>query len=130
MLRSLLLASAIALLSSCGGPAAPPGPSVAPIGSVGPAPVRSGPKREPSAETMKHWPFRGQPELVVYADLRGFLQTDVMKDIVPGLLSLAKTSLSDEQVTCIRELSAAVREVLVGANDELGVLGIVRFDPT
>jgi hypothetical protein len=118
----------IVLACACGGTPPPAGPSVAPIGSVAPTPVKSGPRREPSAAIKKYWPFRERAEMVVYADLEGLLHTDLMKDIVPGMLAIGKASLTQTQHGCARDLVASLREVLVGANDDLGVIAIVRYD--
>src|SRR5262245_43342177 len=101
MLRRILAVLFVVLLA-CRGTPPPAGASVAPIGSVAPAPVRSGPRREPSAAIKKYWPFRERAEMVVYADLEGLMKTDLMKDIVPGLLAIGKTSLSQTQHGCAR----------------------------
>src|SRR5262249_8702596 len=52
------------------------------------------------------------------------------RGLVPGLLALAKSSATGAQLACIRDATAAAREILAGANDEMGAVVVVRFDAT
>lgn len=117
------LSFACACSPSTEAPIAPRTPARA--GAADPAPAAP---RVPSPELLRHWPFADEAELVVYADTKGFRGTALGEGVVPAVLALADGSTSADGSRCLEALVQTSDEILFGANDELGAVGLIRLD--
>jgi hypothetical protein len=110
----------------CGGSAAPP-PVSAPAPKVEAASPVTASARTASPELRRRWPLGDDAEFVLYADLAGFVKTELVRGLVPELLALARGSMSEVQRDCVGTLIDGIGEVAVGAK-ESGPIFLVRFD--
>jgi hypothetical protein len=127
-LRLFALLGSLSLTCACGSstPATPTTPKApAPAVAAAPAPAKP---RVPSPELSRHWPFADKVELVVYADAKGFRNTELGASLLPSVLGLAADSTEPDELKCMEALLQASDEVLVGANGELGAVSLLRLD--
>jgi hypothetical protein len=76
---------------------------------------------------LRYWTFDDRTQLVLYADVGGLLHTDLGSAVVPAALALAGAGLSGDQAQCIRGATSSVKDLVLGADDDAGLL-VVRFD--
>ncbi len=126
------LRSSFSLLSllavGCGGAAKPPATAAAPSPSAStatPAPVTA--SRTPPAELVRYVPF-DRTAFTLYADLGGFLHTELGTGIVPAIVGLAGASLTSDQQRCIQGASATVKDALLAAGADDNAVAIIRYD--
>ncbi|MGC4094419.1 MAG: hypothetical protein QM756_42210 [Polyangiaceae bacterium] len=103
-------------------------------GSASPAPLLATPNavvtnekappapRAASSDLRKYWAF-GDADVQLYADLRGLLQTELMKGLVPAALDSIGAQLPPEQRACIDAVTANAEELAIADS-----WWAVRFD--
>jgi type IV pilus assembly protein PilA len=126
---------ALNLLFACAG--APPPSPIATIDSATPAP--SAPvavatatqtpsaRIAPSQALRKAWPFADGARFVLYANIGGFVGTDLGKTLMPFALHVVVGEPTDDKTRCLAHAVAAARELLVGVDDD-GVFVLETFD--
>ncbi len=124
--RSRLMGACAFVLAAACGPAAPPPASPPPPVAVAAPPASTAPpRRGPSDALVAHATFPSDPELLLYADLRGLLETDLAKGLVPVILANV-TSLSADQRQCLADALSGARELLVSGKGDwsLALVGV------
>ncbi|HEY6459305.1 MAG TPA: hypothetical protein VIY73_04115, partial [Polyangiaceae bacterium] len=131
-LSSSLAAVLVCVVAACGGspapspepPAAPPASAVPPASSATSLPSS---RRSPADDMLRYWTFDEHTQLVLYADVGGLLHTELGSAVVPAVLTLAGAGLSRDQAQCIRGATDSVKDLVLGADDDAGLV-VVRFD--
>lgn len=118
----------LAFVLGCGAAPKPEGPSAVPVGRVASARAVQAADRTASDDLKKRWPF-DKPVFALYADAGGLLKTRLVGDLVGGVVTLAGSQLQPAQRKCIDDLTANVREIAAGADEEGGLV-LVRFEPS
>jgi hypothetical protein len=122
-----LLVSSLFLLVACGGTQPAPTAPSTPAGSAA-APVAATPaRRAPSEELRRYWAMGDAPRFALYADLAGLLHTELGASLVPAVMQVVRDALTADQARCLRGALDGVREIVLGADDDHGVI-IARID--
>jgi len=84
--------------------------------------------RTASDEVRHHWPFGNDFDFATYLQIDDTSSSEFASMVKPAVLVMAKRYVFAAQDACATEMTAATREVVVGAKDA-GHLILVRYEP-
>jgi len=124
------LAPAALLTLACGGSAKPPATEAAASSPASTSAAVLTSTRAPSAELQRYVPVP-KPSVVLYADLGGFLHTELGSGTVPAVLSISGAKLSNDQQRCLQGITQSVKDALLATGDGEGdddAIVVIRYD--
>jgi len=107
-------------------------PVPAPVAPVAKREVRvptvvAAPRQTPSQAVLSRWNAPASPDVTGYGDLGALFQTELFRELVPGLIVLTEAELQPQAGDCIQQWAGAVREVVFAANQQ-GGLAVISYN--